>query len=173
MLRILDPRASLSASLIRCLGLAAVATLALLAGTARRAEALSLINPATSTAAKAASDGMITAVRHGGGGHGFHGGGHFGGYHGGHVGAFRAAPMYRAHVGGYRYGGYRHYGGYRYAGYPRFYRHHFHRRYYGGYYPYYSYPRYHRCRVIWTYYGPRRVCRWHHWHRWGYLYRYW
>lgn len=46
---------------------------------------------------------------------------------------------------------------------------HFHRRYYyGGYYPYYHYPR--RCRVIWTYYGPRRVCRWHRWH---YPYRYW
>ena len=36
------------------------------------------------------------------------------------------------------------------------------------YYPYYNYPR--RCRVIWTYYGPRRVCRWHRWH---YPYRYW
>ncbi|MGY3405743.1 hypothetical protein ACVWZV_001856 [Bradyrhizobium sp. GM5.1] len=44
----------------------------------------------------------------------------------------------------------------------------FHRRYYGGYYPYYSHPR--RCRVIWTYYGPRRVCRWHRWHH---PYRYW
>ncbi len=40
--------------------------------------------------------------------------------------------------------------------------------YYGGYYPYYHYPR--RCRVIWTYYGPRRICRWHRWH---YPYRYW
>lgn len=46
---------------------------------------------------------------------------------------------------------------------------HFHRRYYYyGYYPYYHYPR--RCRVTWTYYGPRRICRWHRWH---YPYRYW
>ena len=45
---------------------------------------------------------------------------------------------------------------------------HFHRRYYGGYYPYYHYPR--RCRIIWTYYGPHRICRWHRWHH---PYRYW
>ena len=88
----------------------------------------------------------------GGGGGGFHGGGfHGGGWHGGgwHGGGW--------HGGGFRYGGLHHFGGYRFA--------HVHRRqfFYGGYYPYYSYPHY--CRVIWTYYGPHRVCGWRHWHR--------
>lgn len=176
---------------MRLLGIAAAATLMLSAGTARRAEALTLINPATSPATKAATDDLVTQVRHGGGGHGggghFHGGGGFrgggghiggfrgGGFHGAHVGGFRAAPAF--HGGGYRYGGFRHYGGYhRYGGYrPAYYGHHrhFHRRYYGGYYPayqprYYHHPR--RCRTVWTYYGPRRVCRWPRWH---YPYRYW
>ena len=157
---------------MRLLGIAA-ATLMLSAGTAQRAEALTLINPATSPATKAATDDLVTQVRHGGGGHG--GGGHFhgggfrgGGFHGAHIGGFRAAPAF--HGGGYRYGGFRHYGGYRHHGFYRpYYGHrHFHRRYYyGGYYPYYHHPR--RCRIIWTYYGPRRICRWHRWH---YPYRY-
>ncbi|MCK1388263.1 hypothetical protein [Bradyrhizobium sp. 21] len=172
MLRILGP----GKSKLRLLGLAAAATLMLVAGTARRADAMTPINPTALPAAKAASDDMIQVRHggggggHGGGGHGgggFHGGGgHFGGFHGG---GFRAAPAF--HGGGYRYGGIHHYGGYhRYGGYrPYYYGHrHFHRRYYGGYYPYYSHPR--RCRVIWTYYGPRRVCRWHRWHH---PYRYW
>lgn len=181
MLRMIDP----GARLLRGLGLAAMATLMLSAGTVRRAEAVTLINPATAPVTKAATDDGITQVRHGGGGHGGHGGGfhgggfrgggfhgggfHGGGFRGGHIGGFRAAPVYRAHVGGYRYGGYR-YGGFRHYGVHRpYYRHHFHRRvYYGGYYPYYHYPR--RCRIIWTYYGPRRVCRWPRWH---YPYRYW
>ena len=75
-----------------------------------------------------------------------------------------------------------HYGGYRHAYYrPHFYhRPHFRRFYGAGYYPaYYGYP--HRyCRVVWTYYGPRKICRYrpwhyrhhyrhHHWHH----YRYW
>jgi hypothetical protein len=185
MLRILGR----GTSPMRLLGLAAFATLMLSAGTARRAEAMTPINPTALPAAKAASDDMITQVRHGGGGGGhgggFHGGGGFrggGGFHGGggHIGGFRgggfhgggirAAPAF--HGGGYRYGGIHHYGGFhRYGGYhrPYYYGHrHFHRRYYGGYYPYYSHPR--RCRVIWTYYGPRRVCRWHRWHH---PYRYW
>lgn len=166
---------------MRLLGLAAIATLMLSGGTARRAEAMTPINPTALPAAKAADDDMITQVRHGGGGHGgggrggggFHGGGGFrgGGAHFG-GGGFRAAPAF--HGGGYRYGGFQRYGGYhRYGGYrPVYYGHrHFHRRYYGGYYPYYSHPR--RCRVIWTYYGPRRVCRWHRWHHWHHPYRYW
>lgn len=185
MLRMLGRRASP----MRLLGLAAAATLMLSAGSARRAEALTLINPATSPVTKAATDDLVTQVRHGGhGGHGggghFHGGGfrggggHIGGFRGGgfHGGGFRAAPAFHhSHVGGYRYGGVR-YGGY--GGYHRHWGHHrlhygyrhFHRRYYGGgYYPYYHYPR--RCRIIWTYYGPRRVCRWPRWH---YPYRsYW
>lgn len=160
---------------MRLLGIAAAATLMLSAGTTRRAEALTLINPATSPAAKTATEDLVTPVRHGGGGHG--GGGHFhgggfrgGGFHGGHVGGFRAAPAFH---GGYRYGGVRYggYGGYhRHWAYhrPHYGYRHFHRRYYyGGYYPYYHYPR--RCRIIWTYYGPRRVCRWPRWH---YPYRY-
>ncbi|MBP1097395.1 hypothetical protein JOE50_007925 [Bradyrhizobium japonicum] len=170
MLRILG----VGTGAIRLLGLAAVATLMLSAGTARRAEAMTPINPTALPAAKAASDDLVTQVRHGGGGHGggghFHGGGggfrggggHFGGFHGG---GFRAAPAF--HGGGIRYAGIHHYGGYhRYGIYrPHYGYRHFHRRYYyGGYYPYYHYPR--RCRIIWTYYGPRRICRWHHWHRW-------
>ncbi|SPP91522.1 MULTISPECIES: hypothetical protein [Bradyrhizobium] len=177
MLRMLGRRARP----MRVLGIAAAATLMLSAGTARRAEALTLINPATSPATKAATDDLVTQIRHGGGGHGggghFHGGGgfrggggHFGGFRGGgfHGGGFRAAPAF--HGGGIRYGGFRHYGGYhRYGIYrPHYGYRHFHRRYYvGGYYPYYHYPR--RCRIIWTYYGPRRVCRWPRWH---YPYRY-
>src|SRR5262245_46682122 len=115
MLRMIDP----GARLLRGLGLAAVATLMLSAGMARRAEAVTLINPATVPVTKAASDDMTTQVRHGGGGHGGHGGGfhgggfrgggyHGGGFHGGHIGGFRAAPVYRGHIGGYRYGGFRH-----------------------------------------------------------------
>lgn len=160
----------LGTSPMRLLGLAAAATLMLSAGTARRAEALTLINPATSPAAKAAADDLVTQVRHGGGRHigGFHGGG----FRGGHIGGFRAAPAFRyGHVGGYRYGGFRHGGYHRHWGHhrPHYGYRHFHRRYYvGGYYPYYHYPR--RCRIVWTYYGPRRVC---HWPRWQYPYRYW
>ncbi|QAU44271.1 hypothetical protein [Bradyrhizobium guangzhouense] len=166
MLRIMRPRTSA----LRLLGLAAVAVLMLSSGSARRAEAMTPVNPTALPAAKAASDDMMIQV-HGGGHGGFHGGGgHFGGFHGGggHFGGF--------HGGGYHYGGFHRFGGY--GGYHRhwggYYRpyygyRHFHRRYYyGGYYPAYHYPR--RCRIIWTYYGPRRIC---HWHRWHYPYRYW
>ncbi|MCA1435489.1 hypothetical protein I6F33_21235 [Bradyrhizobium sp. BRP20] len=168
---------------VRLLGLAAAATLMLSAGSARRAEALTLINPATSPMTKAATDDLVTQVRRGG--HGGHGGGHFhgGGFRGGgghigrgfHGGGFRAAPAFHhRHVGIHRHGGFRHggYGGvHRHWGHhrPHFRHRHFYRPYYvGGYYPSYSYPR--RCRIIWTYYGPRRVC---HWPRWHYPYRYW
>ena len=83
------------------------------------------------------------------------------------------------HGGGYRFSGVR-YGDYRAA--PAYRHHHFHRRFYAP--AYYDYPRYyaypHRyCRVIWTYYGPRKICRYrpwhrhyHHRHRWHH-YRYW
>ena len=188
MLRMLG----LGTSPMRLFGIAAVTTLMLSAGTAQRAEAMTPINPTALPAARAATDDMITQVRHGGGGGGGHGGGfhgggggfhggggHFGGFHGGgfhgggfHGGGFRAAPAF--HGGGIRYGGFHHHGGFhRYGGYrPSFYGHrHFHRRFYGGYYPYYSHPR--RCRIIWTHYGPHRICRWHHWHRWHHPYRYW
>lgn len=130
---------------------------------------------------------------HGGGG--FRGGGaafHGGGFRGGGIaapgGGFRAAPVFRG--GGYRAapaisGGYR-YSGYRAAYYrPYFHRrHYFHRRFYAP--VYYDYPRYYAyprryCRVIWTYYGPRKICRYrpfhrHHWrhhrYRYGYPFRY-
>jgi len=135
---------------------------------------------------------------HGGGGHGgfrggvvpggraFHGGGFRGGGAAFHGGGFRAAPVFRGggfraapvfHGGGYRYG-------YRHAYHrPHFHhRRHFHRRIYyaPSYYAYpryYSYPRY--CRVIWTYYGPRKICKYrpwrHHWRHRYYRYpvRYW
>jgi hypothetical protein len=124
---------------------------------------------------------------HGGGfrGGGFHGGGfrgggaafHGGGFRGGgmaiHRGGFRAAPVFRG--GGMRYG-------YRHVYHrPHFYhRHHFHRRFYAP--RYYAYPGYyygyrHRyCRIIWTYYGPRKICRYRPWWRhryYGYPYGYW
>ena len=181
--------------LVRRLGLAAAAIFVLAAAPQQRAEALSLASPGTAPSTKAATDGAMIQVRggHGGGGGGHGGGGfHGGGFHGGgaafHGGGFRAAPVFRgggyggyraAHVGGYRAF---HYGGYRHAYYrPHFYHRHHFRRFYGvGYYPaYYGYS--HRCRVIWTYYGPRRICHrpWyrhhyrhyyrHHWHH----YRYW
>lgn len=137
-----------------------------------------------------------------GGGGGFHGGGfrgggaafHGGGFRGGaiHGGGFRAAPVFRGggfraapvfRGGGFRAapvfhgGGYRH--GYRRAYHrPHFYHHrrHFHRRvyfapaYYG--YPYYYGYRHRYCRVIWTYYGPRKICRYRPWHRHHWRHRY-
>jgi hypothetical protein len=61
------------------------------------------------------------------------------------------------HGGGGGHGGGFHHG----------YRFHHHRRFYGGGYYYPAYYHHRRCRVIWTYYGPRRICRWHHWrHYW-------
>jgi hypothetical protein len=120
---------------------------------------------------------------HGGGFHGggFRGGGaafHGGGFRGGgvaiHRGGFRAAPVFRG--GGMRYG-------YRHVYHrPHFHhRHHFHRRFYApGYYgyPYYHGYRHRYCRVIWTYYGPRKICRYrpwhlHHWRHRYYGIRYW
>lgn len=189
--------------LVRCLGATAAAIFALAAASQQRAEALSLASPGMAPSAKFATDGLTTEVRHGGGGRGggfrgggggFRGGGaafHGGGFRGGgvaiHRGGFRAAPVFRG--GGYRAAPVFHGGGYRY-GYrhayhrPHFYhRRHFHRRIY--YAPsYYAYPRYYSyprryCRVIWTYYGPRKICKYrpwrHHWRHRYYRYpvRYW
>jgi hypothetical protein len=158
---------------VRGLCIAAAAVLALSVVPTQRAEAMSPTNPGVPPQANSMAD--LIQVRGGhGGGHGF-GGGHMGGGHmgGGHIGGahFGGARVGGggwhgarvAHYGGYRYGGFRHYGGYRFA-------HVHHRRFYGGYgyYPYYH----HRCRIVWTHYGPRRVC-WHrHWHRWHHRY-YW
>ncbi|WP_316163063.1 hypothetical protein [Bradyrhizobium sp. SZCCHNRI20481] len=109
---------------------------------------------------------------HGGGGHAFGGGGPRPVFHGGGPafhGGFGPRPVF--HGGGYHYRPH-------YAYRPYF---HHHRRHFYGYRSYYTpvytsgyyYP-YRRCRVVWTYYGPRRIChyrRWrgHHWrphHRW-------
>jgi hypothetical protein len=167
---------------VRRLGIAAAALLAFAAASQQRAEALSLANPGTAPSAKFATDDLTTEVRHGGhggggggfrggGGGGFRGGG--GGFHGGRF-SFRAAPVFRG--GGMRYG-------YRHVYHrPHFHhRHHFHRRFYApSYYGYpYSYGYRHRyCRVIWTYYGPRKICRYrpwyrHHWRHRYYGIRYW
>jgi hypothetical protein len=143
---------------VRSLSLVAAATLMLSIAASERTEAMSPINPGPSPAAQDATDDLTIPVRGGhghSGGHG-HGGGHWHGggghWHGG---------------GGWHRGGGWHGGGWHHA---RF--HHFHhRRFYGGgYYPYYSntyyYPR--RCRIVYTYWGPRRVCHRRYWHR-----RYW
>lgn len=195
--------------LVRRLGVTAAALLAFAATSSHRAEALSLASPGTAPAAKFATGDLTTEVRHGGGGMGggggggfrggggggfrggggFHGGGfrgggaafHGGGFRGGgfavHRGGFRAAPVFRG--GGMRYG-YRHV----YHRPHYYHRHHFHRRYYAP--RYYGYPGYyyghrHRyCRVIWTHYGPRKICRYRPWYRhhyrvryYGSPYRYW
>ena len=185
--------------LVRRLGVTAAALLAFAAASQQRAEALSLASPGTAPSAKFATDGLTTEVQHRGhggggfrggggggggfrGGGGFHGGGfrgggaafHGGGFRGGgmaiHRGGFRAAPVFRG--GGMRYG-------YRHVYHrPHFYhRHHFHRRFYAPrYYGYpYSYGYRHRyCRVIWTYYGPPKICRYRPWWRHRYYgYRYW
>ena len=149
---------------IRRLTLAAATMFALSIAAGQRAEAMSLMTPGAAPA-NAASEGIIQ-VRggHGGGHGGFHGGGfRGGGFHGGGFHAFHGG-------GGWHGGGFRHYGGFHHFGGHRFVHFH-HRRFYGGYYPYYAtyYP---RCRIIYTYYGPRRVCGYRHWHRWHYR-RYW
>ncbi len=158
---------------VRSACLAAAAVLALSAVPAQRAEAMSPVNPGTAPSQSATQD-LLVQVRggHGGGGAGHGFGGHMGGGHigGGHFGG--------GHFGGARFvGGGGWHGGWhgaRVAHFGGFHRGFHHRRFfYGGYYPYY-YPYYHhRCRIVWTYYGPRRVC-WHrHWHRWHHWRRYW
>jgi hypothetical protein len=177
--------------LVRRLGLAAATILVFAASSGQRAEALSLVSPGTAPSAKHAVDAMTIAVRgghgHGGGG-GFHGGGggfrgggaafHGGGFRAGgaviHGGGLRAAPVFRGGgISGIRYGGYR---------VAPYYRHrHFHRRFYAPSY-YYDYPRYYyprrHCRIVWTYWGPRKICRYRPWlrhHYWRHRvhYRYW
>jgi hypothetical protein len=143
---------NLRSRLAQSMGVAAVAMLMLSA--TQRAEALSPIKPAASPIAQHAADALVTEVR-GGGGHGGggHGGGHGGGGHGG--GGFHGGGL---HGGGFHGGGFHRGGGaHGFGGY----RHHFGRGFYG-YEPGYYAPR--RCRVIFTHYGPRRICR-HHWHR--------
>jgi hypothetical protein len=155
-------RAHLRRLIIVSAGVAAVLALA----PAQRAQALSPTSPgAAPLSAKFASDRLIE-VRGG------HGGGHGGGFHGGgfHGGGFHGGGGFRGFHGGFHRGGFA--GRHVFVGHRAHFRgrHFFRSRFYGGYYPYYYGP---RCRVIWTYYGPRRICpthRWHHrrWHR-----RYW
>jgi hypothetical protein len=152
---------------VRSACLAAAAVFALSAVPIARAAAMSPINPGIAPPAQATADDLTIQVR---GGHGGGGGGHMGGggghFGGGHIGG--------GHFGGHFGGGGWHGGGWhgaRVAHFGGFHRGFHHRRFFhGGYYPYY-YPYYHhRCRIVWTYYGPRRVC-WHrHWHRWHHYY---
>jgi hypothetical protein len=167
MIKIPDARRGI----VRSLGFAAAAIFALSAMPSQHAEALSLINPGAMPAARHASERPTTEVRggHGGGGGGGYRGG--GGYHGGggvviHGGSFRSGGavfqgggVRTAHV--FRGGGFRHSG-------FAFRHHRFHRHvFYGAsYYPYYDYPYYYsyrRCHIVWTHYGPRRVCHYRHW----------
>jgi hypothetical protein len=175
--RVAGLRANLRRLIVASAGVAAVLMLA----PAQRAHALSLASPgAVPLSAKYLSDGLIE-VRgghgggrgggfHGGGGRGFHGGGG-GGFHGGGGRAFHGGG-FRGFHGGIHRGGF--VGRHAWVGHRHHFRgRHFHRpRFYGGYVPYTYGP---RCRVILTYYGPRRICRyrpWVHrhyrWHR-----RYW
>src|SRR6266481_6129987 len=97
-----DPRRGF----VRCLSLAAATVLMLAAAPGQRAEAMSPISPAMVPTANAASGGLVTEVR-GGGGHGgggghmggggFHGGG---GWHGGgmHAGGFHGGGFHAGHV---------------------------------------------------------------------------
>jgi hypothetical protein len=135
--------------LVRSLALAAAAAMTISLAISQRAEAISPISPGAVPAH--AAGGALIQVRGGHGGGGGHGGFHAGAMHGLGGGGW--------HGGGFRYGGFHPHHGFG----------HFHHRrfFYGGYYPdYYPYYYYHRCRVIWTSYGPRRICGYRHWHRW-------
>ena len=139
------------------------------------AQAVSLIGPGSSPAAKQASDAITTQVRggHGGGGHGG------GGFHGGGGGGFRGGGGFHGggfHGGGFRGGGVAFRGGgfraagpvigrsyHRYA--PRPYlRHRYYAPRYYGYAPSYYYGPRRFCRVVFTSYGPRKICRYRPWH---------
>jgi hypothetical protein len=176
--------ANLGRRMAQSLSLAAAAVLVM--STTQYAQALSPVSPATSLISKAASEAPITQVHgpgggggHGGGG-GMHGGG--GGMHGGgggmHIGGggmhIGGGAMHGGgggmHIGGSGMhavtgGGFHHPGGHFIFAHHH-HHHHFGRGFYGyGYddYPaYYYYPR--RCPIVWTHYGPRRICHYHRWH---------
>jgi hypothetical protein len=133
------------------LGYLAVAGLMMLAAPVERAQAVSLINPASAMQTKYLSDDLVLEVRHRGGFRGgFRGGGH---------------RIGRMHFGGHRHFGHRHFG-HRHFGHRHFrHRHvHFHRRHYWHPRPYiyYAQPRIF-CRWIYTDFGPRRICRHRPW----------
>ncbi len=139
-------------------GAAAALSLALTLAPLGQAQAMTPASAGTAAAVKTIAAEGTTQVRFGG----HFGGGHFGGghFHGGGFHHFHGGGFYRPHV---------------FVG-PRFY----HRpRFYAGYYPYYA-PVY-RCPVVWTVYGPRRICayrrhfvryHWRHPHRHYYVHRY-
>ena len=169
MMRIQDGRRGV----VRGFSLAAAAMLVLSTVPDQRAEALSLANPASVPAAKHASDGLTTKVRGGHGGHGGHGGGGFRGGGGGfHGGGFRGGGA-AIHAGGFRHGGAEFrggglraapvfHGGFRHGGHRFAHRRHFPRHFY--YAPSYVYYPHRYCRIVWTYYGPRKICRYRPWH---------
>lgn len=124
----------------RLFGFLAMAGLMMFALPAERAQAVSLINPASTAQTKYLSDDLVIQVhRRGGGGfRGFHGGGrHFGHRHFGH----RHVHFHRPHFV------------HRHVWRPRPYI-----------YPsyYYAQPRLF-CRRVWTDFGPRRICRHRPW----------
>ncbi|MEZ5762989.1 MAG: hypothetical protein R3D69_01165 [Xanthobacteraceae bacterium] len=160
----------------KLLGFFAMAGLMAIAAPAERAQALTLISPASGLASKTLSNNLTVEVRHGGGG--FRGGGfRGGGFHGGGFrgGGFRGGGMHIYRAGGPRFG--RGYVGRphfvnrpHYAYRPHYYgprRHFAPRRYWRPrpyIYPGYAYvaPRLH-CRRVWTDFGPRRICRYRPW----------
>jgi hypothetical protein len=173
--------AGFSANLRRLIVASAGVMAVLMLAPAQRAEALSLASPgAVPLSAKYVSDGLVEVRGGHGGGHGGGGGGGFRGGGGGfHGGGFRGGGA-AFHGGGFRgfHGGF-HHGGFVgrphvWAGHRHHFRgrHFFRPRFYGGYYPYTYGP---RCRMIWTYYGPRLICRHHRWHHrhWRWHRRYW
>jgi hypothetical protein len=129
----------------RLFGFLAMAGLMMVALPAERAQAVSLINPATTASSKYLSDNLVVEVRHGG-----HGGGGFrGGFGGGR------------HFGGGHFGG-GHFGRAHFVHRPFFIHRHVWR-------PRYVYPSYYYaqprlfCRRVWTDFGPRRICRYRPW----------
>jgi hypothetical protein len=136
-------------------GAAAALSLALTVAPLHPAQAVTPASAGAASALQRIASETTTQVRFGGhfgGGH--FGGGHFGHFHGG---------FYRRHV---------------FVG-PRFY----HRpRFYAAYYPYPYYAPVYRCPLVWTVYGPRRICayrrhfvgyyHWRHPRRHWYVHRY-
>ncbi len=133
-------------------GAAAAFSLALTMASLDQAQAMVPAGAGAASAVKSIAGEGPTQVRFGG---------HFGRFHGGGFHRFHGG-FYRRHV---------------FFG-PRFYHR---RRFYAGYYPYYYAPVY-RCPLVWTVYGPRRICGyrrhfvhyhyWRHPHRHFYVHRY-
>jgi hypothetical protein len=123
------------------------------------AQAMTPVSAGAAAGVKDIAAAGTTQVRFGG----HFGGGHFGHFHGGGFRHFHGG-FYHRHV---------------FSG-PRFYHR---RRFYAGYYPYPYYAPVYRCPLVWTVYGPRRICgyrrhfvRYHYWrrhfHRHFYVHRY-